>query len=107
MSKQDGSNRQTTGTDVDDSTATILHIDMDAFFASVELLDHPELVHLFDGFRRCRAQQVTVAFDGDLVVGALGSRRTPRLLGLVGLFGAAQESVEESHGCSPSVGSPA
>jgi DNA polymerase-4 len=46
MSKQDGSNRLTTGTDVDDSTATILHIDMDAFFASVELLDHPELVHL-------------------------------------------------------------
>ncbi|WP_374947521.1 DNA polymerase IV [Agreia sp.] len=28
---------------VDDSTATMLHIDMDAFFASVELLDHPEL----------------------------------------------------------------
>jgi DNA polymerase-4 len=30
-------------TGVDDSTATMLHIDMDAFFASVELLDHPEL----------------------------------------------------------------
>jgi DNA polymerase-4 len=28
---------------VDDSSATMLHIDMDAFFASVELLDHPEL----------------------------------------------------------------
>ena len=46
MSKQDGSDRQTTGIDVDDSTATMLHIDMDAFFASVELLDHPELAHL-------------------------------------------------------------
>ncbi|GAA0999868.1 DNA polymerase-4 [Subtercola frigoramans] len=29
-----------------DSSATMLHIDMDAFFASVELLEHPELVGL-------------------------------------------------------------
>jgi DNA polymerase-4 len=43
MSKNDGSNRQVSGASVDDSAATILHIDMDAFFASVELLDHPEL----------------------------------------------------------------
>ncbi len=43
MSKNDGSNRQVSGDSVDDSAATILHIDMDAFFASVELLDHPEL----------------------------------------------------------------
>jgi len=44
VSKQDGSGRQVTTTPVDDSSATVLHIDMDAFFASVELLDHPELV---------------------------------------------------------------
>lgn len=29
---------------VDSSTATVLHVDLDAFFASVELLDRPELV---------------------------------------------------------------
>lgn len=43
MSKQDGSRRQTSDPTSDDGTATILHIDMDAFFASVELLEHPEL----------------------------------------------------------------
>ena len=43
MSKQDGSGRQVTTTPVDDSSATFLHIDMDAFFASVELLRYPQL----------------------------------------------------------------
>ncbi|MCU1416042.1 MAG: polymerase [Schumannella sp.] len=43
MSKQDGRGRQVTTAPSDDVSATILHIDMDAFYASVELLEHPEL----------------------------------------------------------------
>lgn len=44
MSKQDGTGRQVSHERVDDPAAHILHVDMDAFFASVELLDRPELV---------------------------------------------------------------
>jgi DNA polymerase-4 len=44
VSKQDGSTRQVSAASVDSSSAPILHIDLDAFFASVELLDRPELV---------------------------------------------------------------
>ena len=44
MSKQDGSGRQVTDAPSADTTAHILHMDMDAFFASVELLERPELV---------------------------------------------------------------
>jgi len=43
VSKQDGSGRQVTETPTDDLSASILHLDMDAFFASVELLTLPEL----------------------------------------------------------------
>jgi DNA polymerase-4 len=43
VGRADGSDRRVTTSAVDDSTATILHVDMDAFFAAVELLDHPEL----------------------------------------------------------------
>lgn len=44
MSKQDGSARQVSASPVHDPSAHIMHVDMDAFYASVELLDHPELV---------------------------------------------------------------
>ena len=54
MGKQDGSSRQESRDGVDDSTATILHADLDAFFASVELLERPDL----------RGLPVIVAHDG-------------------------------------------
>lgn len=43
MSKQDGRDRLVSDADVDDTGATILHADLDAFFASVELLERPDL----------------------------------------------------------------
>jgi len=43
VSKQDGRGRQVTDADTGDLTATVLHVDMDAFYASVELLRRPEL----------------------------------------------------------------
>jgi DNA polymerase-4 len=43
VSKQDGRGRQVSAVPVDDPAATIMHLDLDAFFASVELLERPEL----------------------------------------------------------------
>ncbi len=42
MGRADGSQRQVSAADADDSEAGILHVDMDAFFASVELLERPD-----------------------------------------------------------------
>jgi DNA polymerase-4 len=42
VGRADGSQRQVSASDVDDSEAAILHVDMDAFFASVELLERPD-----------------------------------------------------------------
>jgi DNA polymerase-4 len=44
VGKQDGSGRLVTTGDVDDSGTPFLHLDMDAFFASVEELDDPSIV---------------------------------------------------------------
>ena len=44
MGKQDGRDRRVSSDEVDDSGTPFLHLDMDAFFASVEELDDPTLV---------------------------------------------------------------
>ncbi|HEY4270117.1 MAG TPA: DNA polymerase IV [Galbitalea sp.] len=46
MSKQDGRGRQVSDAPIDDGVASIMHLDMDAFFASVELLERPDLIGL-------------------------------------------------------------
>ncbi len=44
MGRGDGRGRMVSGPSADDTGAGILHVDMDAFYASVETLDRPELV---------------------------------------------------------------
>lgn len=68
MSAQDGSHRRVTPVEHDDGTAHILHVDMDAFFASVELLDHPEL----------RGRPVIVAHDAPRSVVTTANYRARR-----------------------------
>ncbi|MGG7508043.1 DNA polymerase IV [Plantibacter sp. YIM 135249] len=43
MSRQDGASRRVSDTSADDSATHIMHVDMDAFFVSVELLQRPDL----------------------------------------------------------------
>ncbi|SEC59192.1 DNA polymerase-4 [Paramicrobacterium humi] len=65
MSRQDGRLRRISADSVDDAGATILHVDMDAFFASVELLDHPELLGkpVIVGHREGRSVVTTATYE--------------------------------------------
>lgn len=65
MSRQDGRTRRISADAVDDDGANILHVDMDAFFASVELLDHPELTGkpVIVGHREGRSVVTTATYE--------------------------------------------
>ena len=86
MSKQDGRSRRVSAEPVDDLTATILHVDMDAFYASVELLDRPELVGLpvIVGHRGARSVVTAATYEArrygvnSAMPMAVALRRCPR-----------------------------
>jgi len=65
VSKQDGSGRLVSPEDADDTGAVILHADLDAFFASVELLDRPELrgLPVIVGHRSPRAVVTAATYE--------------------------------------------
>lgn len=68
MGKQDGSARQVSADTVDSWSAPILHVDLDAFFASVELLERPELVDKPVVIAHNSARSVVSAADRKSVV---------------------------------------
>jgi DNA polymerase-4 len=65
VSKQDGSGRQVTTNFVDDGHASIMHVDMDAFFASVELLERPDLrgLPVIVGHRSARSVVTAATYE--------------------------------------------
>ncbi|MFZ4896216.1 DNA polymerase IV [Plantibacter sp. Mn2098] len=65
MSRQDGASRRVSHADADDSGTHILHVDMDAFFVSVELLQRPELagLPLIVGHREGRSVVTSASYE--------------------------------------------
>ncbi|PZQ91636.1 MAG: DNA polymerase IV [Leifsonia xyli] len=88
MSKQDGTGRQVSAAPVDDPSAHILHVDMDAFFASVELLERPELVGkpVIVGHRSARSVVTAATYEArrygvnSAMPMALALRRCPQAI---------------------------
>lgn len=100
MSKQDGSNREVSELPVDTTDARILHVDMDAFFASVELLDRPELVGLpvIVGHASARSVVTAATYEArkfgvnSAMSMALALRRCPQAVVLEPHFAAYQRA---------------
>jgi len=100
VSKQDGSGRQVTLAPTSDTTASILHLDMDAFFASVELLSHPELVGkpVIVGHRGSRSVVTAATYEArkygvnSAMPMAVALRRCPHAIVLEPHYAAYQEA---------------